>query len=532
VHIPLAMNDAVSLRQAEVTANNAVRTTCTTTPGNRYDEELEADGKADEQPPTPPPPLALEIQSRLEHIAKPGAFHVAPGNPNGDHGSIDDNEDEAPHAESTVGQFRRGNEFGDAYLVEAALVQDPEPRTTEVTSTMLVEAQPLRRWNVLIGIGGLLIVASMVGVTLGVVLSGNRSGPPSLTFQPSLTPSGYPTAQPSFSPTLIPSGSPSTLPSSAPTPVVLLAFRNSLPRFTIVELSDPSSPQSRALEWIAIEDRERSSSRRMTQRFALATLYFSTTGQEKWESRQGWLNATINECDWVGCDCTDNETIRGLNLVGNHLVGAFPKEVSLLQDLETLLLSGNARLRGTLPSEIGLLTTLRDFEIGDTNISGRLPAEIGSLTRLETLYLSGSLISGVIPMVIGQLSSLAELSLFDARMFGPIPRSVGLLSRLTSLILAANQLSSTIPVEVGNLSSLSYIDLSENALTGAIPLSLWQAPVQYLNRLLYPRIFLKALSPLKLDRLFVLLICRQRITISAEPSLPSSVTFQVSRDFP
>jgi Leucine-rich repeat (LRR) protein len=468
--IPRAMADALP---AEPTANISLRMT---TPGISNDEKPDADVKADEQPPTPPEPLVLELQTHLEQIVQPGAFRVAPGNHNGDQGSLDESDDEAQHVRPASGRFRRANDFEEEYLVEADLVQDPEPQSAELSSTMLVEAQPLRRWNVIIGIGVVLIVATMVGVTLGVVQPGNRSGPPALTFQPSPTPSGSPSTQPSSFPTIMPSRTPSMLPSTAPTPVVLLMFRNSLPSYTTEQLSNASTSQSRALEWIATDDRKRSNLWRMTQRFALATLYFSTSGQEKWGSNEGWINSTMNECGWFGCECTDNGTIRGLNLDENRLVGAFPKEVSLLQNLATLQLSWNTRLRGTLPSEIGRLTAMRTLEMGDTGISGKLPAEIGNLTMLEEVYLSGSSISGTIPAILGRLTSLVELSLSGTRIFGPIPSSVGLLHRLTLLSLVGNQLSSTIPIEIGNLSSLSSIDLSSNLLIGAIPSSLWQVP--------------------------------------------------------
>jgi Leucine-rich repeat (LRR) protein len=433
-----------------------------------------------ERPATPPPPPALGVQSRLDLHAQPGAFRVAPGRSFDAQSSQDEDEldGDEPEVHASSNQDSRGVDFDGEYLVEADLVQELVfERPAEPVPTMLVEAQPLRRWtwSIATGLLAVSIFSIAVGVSLGVVLPRNSAGttssaqlPATVSSQPSTTPSSYPSMGPSPTPTQTPSAVPSTMPSSMPTPISLRMLRDSLPSFTNDHLRNESSSQSMALEWIAKKDRERSSLRRMTQRFALATFHFATSGA-KWKQNDGWLNSTQNECKWFGCSCTENGTIAGLVLESNGLFGTMPDELSLLKGLKSLQLSENQGLQGTLTPEIGSLTALQIVNLYATNITGHLPTDIGRLTQLTELSVSFSRISGAIPTEIGLLASLTDLGLFGTGLVGKIPNSVGLLSNLRFFDAGNNKLSSTIPAEIGFMSSLTYINLADNLLTGPIP---------------------------------------------------------------
>jgi Leucine-rich repeat (LRR) protein len=429
---------------------------------------------------TPHPPPELTVQSRLGFQAQPGAFRVAPGRSFDSASSQGEDELESDQHDVHVAasQTRRSLDFDDEYLVEADLVEELVfERAAEPIPTMLVEAQPLRRWTWSIGIGllAVLIFSIAVGVTLGVVLPRNRTDttssaqfPATLSSQPSTAPSIYPSTDPSSTPTHSPSVIPSRAPSSMPTPISLRILRDSLPSFTVNQLSNESSSQSRALDWIAKIDRRRSRVRRMSQRFALATIYYATSGT-KWKRDDGWLNATENECKWFGCTCTENGTIVDLTLELNGLSGTLPNELSLLSELRLLQFADNEEVKGPLTPEIGKLSALQILDFSGTSISGRLPTEIGRLAQLTGFYVGRSLVSGVIPTEIGLLASITELDLFGTRMVGSIPRSLGRLAKLTLLNAGNNKLSSSIPTEFGLMSSLTFVNLSNNLLTGPIP---------------------------------------------------------------
>jgi len=149
-------------------------------------------------------------------------------------------------------------------------------------------------------------------------------------------------------------------------------------------------------------------------------------------------------------------------------------------------------LKGSLPSEIGNLTELDQFELTDQGLSGALPASLALLTKmvrldfrhnrlsgslqpfigmkqLNFLNLEGDAISGPIPDAVGQLTSLTNLELTGNALNGPIPASLGQLSHLQKLWLDANQLEGSIPAEIGSLGALLELRLGGNNLAGPIP---------------------------------------------------------------
>lgn len=72
-------------------------------------------------------------------------------------------------------------------------------------------------------------------------------------------------------------------------------------------LSDPSTPQNKAYEWLVNDDSlqiDPCTYPTVQQRYALATFYFSTNG-DNWVDNGGWMSAS-QECeDWLGIDCND-----------------------------------------------------------------------------------------------------------------------------------------------------------------------------------------------------------------------------------
>jgi len=100
-------------------------------------------------------------------------------------------------------------------------------------------------------------------------------------------------------------------------------------------LQTPSTPQSDALNWLANNTKIDSYSDKMKiQRYALATLYYSSSGNG-WQYNTGWLSDE-DECGWYneadGPACL-NGTVLALNLNDNNLIGAAPAEIALLTSL-------------------------------------------------------------------------------------------------------------------------------------------------------------------------------------------------------
>lgn len=192
------------------------------------------------------------------------------------------------------------------------------------------------------------------------------------------------------------------IPTSAPTArgdLELEYFANfALPPSTRSALVRTNSPQSKALRWLRnntfLEDYTLS---RRLQRFALATFYFSTGGERRWTNKNAWLSDD-DECTWftTGSDedtsaismiCDDlTGDIRRLQLAQNDLRGTLPLEVSLLTSLELIDLSGNL-LTGFIPTSVGELSSLREIDLFDNYLSGTIPRELGDATNLEIVNL-------------------------------------------------------------------------------------------------------------------------------------------------
>ena len=63
-------------------------------------------------------------------------------------------------------------------------------------------------------------------------------------------------------------------------------------------------------------------------------------------------------------------------------------------------------VRGTIPSSIGMLSSLRSLRIGDTSnlLSGTFPAFITEMTNLAEILLGNNRLSGTIPALLGRLT--------------------------------------------------------------------------------------------------------------------------------
>ena len=198
---------------------------------------------------------------------------------------------------------------------------------------------------------------------------------------------------------------------------------------------------------------------------ALVALYNATDG-ENWVNNENWLSdESVGR--WHGVTVSDGR-VTGLSLLSNQLTGTIPSELGKLSSLTWLQLLDN-QLTGTIPPELGMLSSLTFLALSANQLTGPIPPELGQLSSLEGLRLSENALTGPIPPELGQLSRLERLELYENALTGPIPPELGKLSSLTRLQLLHNQLTGTIPPELGMLSSLTFLDLLDNQLTGTIP---------------------------------------------------------------
>jgi len=109
--------------------------------------------------------------------------------------------------------------------------------------------------------------------------------------------------------------------------------------------SDPS-PEELAVEWLVEEEfLNLDNTFRVTQRYALATLYFSTSG-DSWTKNFKWLKP-VSEGEWHGITCVAGRSaVERIILDGNNLSGFIPADVELLEFLTVLSVKNNPDLDG------------------------------------------------------------------------------------------------------------------------------------------------------------------------------------------
>ena len=183
---------------------------------------------------------------------------------------------------------------------------------------------------------------------------------PTMNPPRSITPTGRPTeksttSKPSGNPTLNPAtsttGSPTeeittSKPTSNPTseavttstaepvtpapiskrtlsPTLILSSRSDVMKKNLEEvtessiLEDPTTPQGMAYKWIVETDPAQidpCSYATVEQRYALATFYYSTNGDD-WTNSNAWLSGT-NECSWVGIKCDADGLVDEIGVGG------------------------------------------------------------------------------------------------------------------------------------------------------------------------------------------------------------------------
>ncbi|KAI8822278.1 hypothetical protein BJ741DRAFT_96920 [Chytriomyces cf. hyalinus JEL632] len=129
----------------------------------------------------------------------------------------------------------------------------------------------------------------------------------------------------------------------------------------------------------------------------------------------------------------------------------------------TVALAGN-QLTGSIPTELGSLTSLNLLNLSGNQLTGSIPTELGQLTSLQYMFLNSNQLTGTIPTELGRLTSLSWLHLESNKLTGSIPTELGQLTNLTILRLDFNRLSGSIPCEFSNLKALSDSNFAGNPL--------------------------------------------------------------------
>lgn len=106
------------------------------------------------------------------------------------------------------------------------------------------------------------------------------------------------------------------------------------------------------------------------------------------------------------------EFLNLTQVVTLSLSGSIPSELGLLTMLKDLILSVNGNLRGSIPFELGQLTSLQSLTLGYTGVSGEIPSELGLLTNLRYVSLSCTYVSGIVPETLCESGAIVLINCY------------------------------------------------------------------------------------------------------------------------
>ena len=132
----------------------------------------------------------------------------------------------------------------------------------------------------------------------------------------------------------------------------------------------------------------------MAAQRALRDLYEASSGAT-WSVNQGWMSDS-GVCSWRTSalkDCDGASAAQGSSTI------------CCTEDRVTALYLYDNGLHGTLPTTLGLLTSLERLALNENSLSGSMPTQLGMLTHLTTLAVGGNSMSGQLPTMLGKLSA-------------------------------------------------------------------------------------------------------------------------------
>lgn len=248
-----------------------------------------------------------------------------------------------------------------------------------------------------------------------------------------------------------------TIPPTMPPTVISNEYYNAaLSLSSASSMKDTLSPQYRAVGWLSTFDRTQTPSfgTAFNQRYALLVLYYSLRG-DYWPNREKWLDPNEHECEWsslIVCEL-DPEQARVRIIVGMDFDGI--------------------GMEGSIPEEVGLLSTLASFRLPNNAISGRLPINLGELSKLSALDFHDNQLTGTLPNSLANAKNLVYLNVANNNLGQGIPEELfNSLSLLRTLNLAFNNFNGKISANIAKLSSLANLEIHHNDFTGGYPIVL------------------------------------------------------------
>jgi hypothetical protein len=269
-------------------------------------------------------------------------------------------------------------------------------------------------------------------------------------------------------------------------PAMEYSFLNKKTKTTSHPSYDEDNGRRRALQWLVYEDEASSTmssyeyDTTLLQRYALATIYY-TTGGDEWtycskSAGEGAEREFNSPCEggaqsrflsnkshllWGGVMGHDGQvTMLDISNRGLTSLEFLPPEILLLgPSLELLWLHDNISFKGSLPTYLNgnSFPNLASLSVHKTSMAGTIPQSIYTLSKLSSLRLYRSNFTGTLSSNIGQLTNLKWLWIHDNSFSGTVPVELGLLSKLEGLTLHNNNFT---PVLEYNVTEYGLLEMN------------------------------------------------------------------------
>ncbi|KAI8838422.1 hypothetical protein BJ741DRAFT_663340 [Chytriomyces cf. hyalinus JEL632] len=154
--------------------------------------------------------------------------------------------------------------------------------------------------------------------------------------------------------------------------------------------------------------------------------------------------------------------LTALHVRNNDFFGSIPA-FKTWKNLKRLDISYNLNLTGSFPE---FSDNMNEIFMDGLRLNQPLPLSYPK--NLSVLSVSNSSLFGTIPTQLGKLTSLGSIDLPNNQLSGSIPSEFAQLRSLTVMHLNGNQLSGSIPSEIATMQSLMKCYLQDNFLTGSI----------------------------------------------------------------
>jgi len=227
------------------------------------------------------------------------------------------------------------------------------------------------------------------------------------------------------------------------------------------------------------------------QKESLIEIFEKTNGRN-WTNNNGWMDETVDHCQWYGISCDGDGFVTSIDLRGNNLEGQFPvysrNEYNSDGSISPILDSH------WYQSKYGLanLYKLNTLDLSNNKLTGMIEyAPLYNLNALTHFDVSGNQLSGEVEALVAPSLTHADFSnnsftsmhRFQKYKVSPLQtlryESLNNLQKLRQFNMAANALSGKLPGFTESFTTLQELDMSNqdetNGFTGSIPEDIWRS---------------------------------------------------------